>query len=79
MTSLDINFQLIYFLNKTLFYYIYNTISLCEKILYIISNVCDLEDVFSLIDTYATQVFKSICRLFIYWSVGFTNFKHKSR
>lgn len=52
-----LTFILPIFLSKTLFYHIYNITYLHGKILYIIKNVCDLEDIFLLIDIYITPIF----------------------
>ena len=53
MTSLDINFYLIYL---PPYYHLDGATSLSGKTLYIALNVCDSEDVFPLTDMYATQV-----------------------
>ena len=56
VTSFDIDFYLIYLLSKALLYYINNAISISRKTLLLPKDVCDLEGVFLLTDTYATQV-----------------------
>ena len=56
MTSFDIDFHLIYFLNKALLYCIDNATDLSGKMLLLSKDVCDSEGVFPLTNTYATQV-----------------------
>ena len=53
--SLDIDFYLIYFLSYYL-HHLDGATGLSGKTLYITLNVCDLEGLFPLTDTYATQV-----------------------
>ena len=56
VTSFDIDFYLIYLLSKALLHYIDNATGLSKKTSSPSKNVYDLEDIFLLIDTYATQV-----------------------
>ena len=53
VTSLNIDFHLIYLPS---YYHFNGATGLSRKTLYVALNVCDSEGVFSLTDTYATQV-----------------------
>ena len=55
VTSLDIDFHLIY-LPPYYLHHLDGATGLSKKTLYVALNVYDLEGVFSLTDTYATQV-----------------------
>ena len=56
MTSPNIDFHIYFYLNKALLHHIDNATNLSEKTSLPPKNVYDLEGVFPLTDTYATQV-----------------------
>ena len=56
VTSPDIDFHIYFFPSKALLHHIDNATGLSGKTLLPLKNICDLEGVLSLTDTYATQV-----------------------